>query len=79
MLRYRALLIDTAAIQERPVQQFFSTLEAADDWATKVLARAHEHAEVVMYSIQEREIGKIYKSDLEHDKGTEPGIQPADE
>jgi len=76
MLRYRALLIDTAGSYERPVQQFFNDIEQATDWAKKTLAVAHEHATVVFYRTQEEEIHSLSKEDF-NDKAAVQGIQQA--
>jgi hypothetical protein len=67
MLRYRVLLVDTEGSYERPVQTFCNNIETVDDWARKTLANKGPHAYVVVYRVNEIELGTIKKSD--YDKG----------
>ena len=61
MLMYRALLVDTERSYRRPVQQFFSCMEQAKDWATKTLAGASDTAYVTFYKLQETEVFEMRK------------------
>jgi hypothetical protein len=77
MLRYRVLLVDTEGSYERPVQTFCNNIETVDDWARKTLANKGPHAYVVVYRVNEIELGTIKKSD--YDKGAISRVQPAGE
>jgi hypothetical protein len=77
MLRYRVLLVDTEGSYERPVQTFCNNPSSVDDWARKTLANKGSHAYVVVYRVNEIEIGTIKKSD--YDKGPVSRVQPTGE
>ena len=87
MLRYRALLIDTAKSYQRPVQQFFNDIETATDWAKKTLAGASPHATVCFYRTTEKEMHSLSREDVfpsadkEPSAGKEPnaGKEPSDQ
>lgn len=79
MLRYRALLVDTEGVYERPLQTFCNDLRQLDDWAKATLARAvGKDAYVVVYREVETELGSIKKSDF-HDKGATERVQSISE
>ena len=77
MLRYRVLLVDTEGSYERPIQAFMNNVEAVDDWARKTLAGKGRHAYVVVYQVNEIEVGTIRKTD--YDQGAVSGLQQAGE
>ncbi len=72
MLRYRCLLIDTEAYQERPVQGFLNTVTDVQNWAQIALSKASSKAYVVVYRVQETEVAKLVKDD----KGAIQGLRP---
>lgn len=78
MFRYRALLVDTEANNERPVQAYFNDLKAAQYWAKLMLKRASARSEVVLYKTTEREIGVINKDDPGTVSDTQPAAEEAD-
>ncbi len=75
MLRYRVLLIDTEAFQERPVQAFLNSITEIQNWAEIVLRKASKSASVVVYRIMETEVAIMRKND----KGTVQGLRPVEE
>lgn len=74
MLRYRCLLIDTEAYQERPVQGFLNTVRDVQNWAELSLSGASKVAYVVVYRVEETEIAVMRKND----KGTVQGLRPVE-
>ncbi len=64
MLSYRALLIDTTKDYRRPVQQYFTSLDQALNFAKAVLLGAGEKAQVVFYRSSEIELGYVAKEDV---------------
>jgi hypothetical protein len=75
MLRYRVLLVDTEAVQERPVQAICNNVPQVSGWAKATLATASKHSYVVVYRVTELEVGTIKKSD--YDQSSVSRVQPA--
>lgn len=79
MLTYRVLLIDTEKEYKRPIQAFFADVKNIEPWAKSVLRAAGKNAHVVVYRVNEIEIGTFKRTDYDYDKGSVPNLQPAGE
>jgi hypothetical protein len=78
MLIYRALLVDVSRSYKRPVQQFFTHLAMAEDWAAKTLEVAGEGSYVQIYENRERELHQVPKKVIESDESALQGIRQAE-
>lgn len=79
MLRYRVLLIDIEAHQERPVQAYFNNANDVRDWSQAMLKKASKRAYVSVYHVLETEKWKLTLDDQGSIQGSRPLEKEADQ
>lgn len=79
MLRYRASLVDKGVVLERPVQTLSQSVKEVREWAALALAKATKDAYVVVYRVDEIELGTIRRNDQGAVQGTKSAPKKTDQ